>query len=558
MRYLAIMIAMNVNSLHLEIQRHRQNHYGLLRTTYWDKNEKKVKHSSHGRLTGLSYEKLKLIQAALKGEVRLTTDNDIPKACDSKEYGASFAALQLAKHLELDKAIYSKPNEQWVKDCLAMIVGRLIYAGSKLSLSNRYKDTALWELCGVEGIIEVEEHCYASMDRLLERQKAIQQKLAKNHFNGNALVLYDITSSYVEGEYKESNIVRFGYNRDHKRGYEQVVIGLICTSDGCPVGVEVFPGNTKDETTVINKITELQKTYGVEELIFVGDRGMITKANLEKVKNTHGLNTISALTHPQIKELLTRKVIQLDLFDEKDIVEIIDPDDPKLRYCLCCNPGSAKRETETRNALLTKTIDGLTKIAASKRKATTEEISARVGKLLSGTKMNKFITWEVRDKKLNWSLNEELVATEQLLDGCYIVVSDVPPEKMRSQEVVASYKKLSLVEKAFRNLKTVQLEVRPVYHKTDDRIRCHVFICMLAYYLQWHMIQLLQSLFKADGKHQDRFWTFENVIERLKSIRREEINVAGAICKIVTEPDDDQIKILGLLKIKLHSHKVEK
>lgn len=396
------------------------------------------------------------------------------------------------------------------------------------------------------------------MYRLLERQKAIQQKLAKKHFNGNALVLYDITSSYLEGEYKESSIVRFGYNRDHKRGYEQVVIGLICTAEGCPIGVEVFPGNTKDETTVINKITELQKTYGVEELIFVGDGGMITRANLEKVKSTHGLNTISALTHPQIKELLTRKVIQLDLFDEKNIIEIIDPDNPKLRYCLCCNQESAKRESKTRSALLTKTMDGLTKIAASKRKATTEEISARVGKLLSGTKMNKFITWEVRDKKLNWSLNEELVATEQLLDGCYIIVSDVPQEKMLSQEVVASYKKLSLVEKAFRNLKTVQLEVRPVYHKTDDRIRCHVFICMLAYYLQWHMIQLLQPLFKADGKHQDRFWTFENVIERLKSLRREEINVAGATCKIVSEPDDDQAKILDLLKIRLHSHKMEK
>jgi len=172
--------------------------------------------------------------------------------------------------------------------------------------------------------------------------------------------------------------------------------------------------------------------------------------------------------------------------------------------------------------------------------------------------MNKFITWEVRDKKLDWSLNEELLATEQLLDGCYIIVSNVPQEKMRAQEVVASYKKLSLVEKAFRNLKTVQLEVRPVYHKTDDRIRCHVFICMLAYYLQWHMTQLLQPLFKADGKYQDRFWTFENVIERLKSIRREEINVAGATCKIVTEPDEDQIKILGLLKVKPHSHKMEK
>jgi len=549
---------MSKGRLHLEIQRHRQNCYGLLRTTYWDKKDKKVKHSSHGRLTGLNHDTLKLIQAALKGDVRLTTDADTPHAHNSKEYGASFAIMQLAKELELDKTIYSKPQQQWVKDCLAMVVGRLVYAGSKLSLSNRYRDTALWELCGIESEVDVEKHCYASMDRLLERQKAIQKKLAEKHFDGNALVLYDITSSYFEGEYDESHIVKFGYNRDRKRGREQMVIGLICTSKGCPIGIEVFPGNTKDETTVVDKITEVQKLYKISEVIFVGDRGMLTRANLEKVKNVNGLNTISALTHPQMKELLYRNVIQLDLFDEKNIVEIIDPDNPKQRYCLCQNPESAKRETKTRNALLEKTREGLEKIATSKRKSTVEKISARVGKLLSKTKMGKYITWKVSRKKLHWSLNEDLVDIEELLDGCYIISSDVPAEKMESYEIVASYKKLTLVEKAFRNLKTVQLEVRPVYHKTDDRIRCHVFICMLAYYLQWHMTQKLQHLFSKDGTHKNRFWTFENVIERLKSIRREEVHVAGTSCKIITDPDSDQLKILNLLNVKLHSHKREK
>jgi transposase len=549
---------MNKGSLHLEIQRHRQNCYGILRTTYWDKKEKKIKHSSHGRLTGLNYNILKLIQAALKGEARMSTAADIPHASNTKEYGACFTALQLAKELELDKAIYSKPQQQWVKDCLAMIVGRLVYAGSKLSLSNRHKDTSLWELCGVDGAIDVEKHCYASMDRLLERQKAIQQKLAAKHFDGNALVLYDITSSYFEGEYDKSQIVKFGYNRDQKRGHEQMVIGLICTSEGCPIGVEVFPGNTKDETTVIDKITEIQQAYKISEIIFVGDRGMVTKANLNKVRDTKGLNTISALTHPQIKELLSRKVIQIDMFDEKNIVEIIDPDNPERRYCLCRNVETGIRETSTRNALLVKTVEGLKKITASKRKATTEQISARVGKLLSKTKMGKYISWKVHDGKLQWSLNEELVDTEQLIDGCYIITSDVPLKKMAAQEIVASYKKLTLVEKAFRNLKTVQLEVRPVYHKTDDRIRCHVFICMLAYYLQWHMLQRLQPIFDSDGEHKKRFWTFENVIERLKSIRREEISVAGTTCKIITDADEDQIKILDLLNVKLHSHKREK
>jgi transposase len=535
--------------LHLEIHKRKGTPTGLLRTSFRENGQ--VKHTTHGRITGLPYERLKLIQAALRGMVVHVDSEEAPKLRNSKEYGASFAALQLARELELDKTIYSKPQQQWVKDCLAMIVGRLVYAGSKLSLSNRHKDTALWELCGVDGAVDVEKHCYASMDRLLERQKAIQQKLAGKHFDGNALVLYDITSSYFEGEYEESQIVKFGYNRDRKRGHEQMVIGLVCTSEGCPIGIEVFPGNTKDETTVVGKITEIQKAYKVTELIFVGDRGMVTKANLEKVKDTKGLNTISALTHPQIKELLSRKVIQMELFDERNIVEIIDPDNTERRYCLCRNPESAKRETQTRNALLAKTKEGLEKISSSKRKATIEQISARVGKLLSKTKMNKYISWEVKDERLQWSLNEDLVDTEQLIDGCYIITSDVPPEKMKAQEIVASYKKLTLVEKAFRNLKTVQLEIRPVYHKTDDRIRCHVFICMLAYYIQWHMAQRLQSLFATDGKHEKRFWTFENVIERLKSIRREEVCVASTVCKTVTQLDTDQKQIFKLLKIKL-------
>jgi len=535
--------------LHLEIQKQGNNCYGLLRTTY--REEGKFKHTTHGHIKGLSFPQLKLVQAALQGKAVALDSDKAPKTKNSKEYGASAAILELSKELGLDKAIYSRPSEQWVKDALAMIVGRLIYAGSKLALSNRYKDTALWELCGIEGDVDVDEHCYEAMDRLLERQGAIQKKLAAKHFDGKALVLYDITSSYFEGEYLESLIVKFGYNRDQKRGHEQMVIGLICNSQGCPIAVEVFPGNTKDESTVVAKIQELKVTYNIEELIFVGDRGMVTQANINKVKGTKGLNMISALTHPQIKDLLEKKVIQTSLFDEHNIIEVLDPEDPKRRYCLCYNPSSAKRETKTRDALLEKTRNELNKIANSKRKATSQQVSARVGKLLAQTKMGKFVDWKVWGGKLKWSFNDDLIDTESLMDGCYIIVTDVPPEKLSSREVVLSYKKLTLVETAFRNLKTVQLEVRPVYHKTDDRIRCHVFLCMLAYYLQWHMTQRLQPLFESDGKHKYRFWTFENVIERLKSIRREEIHVAGTICKAVTQLDNDQTRILKLLQVKL-------
>lgn len=535
--------------LHLEIQKYGQTYSGLIRTTFREGG--KIKHTTHGRIKDKSYEELKLLQAAFRGDAIIKSSPGAHKITESKEYGASYAALQLAKELQLDKAIYSKPTEQWVKDCLAMIVGRLVYSGSKLSLSHRCKDTALWELCGVQGEVDVDKHCYEAMDRLLQRQGAIQENLARRHLRNGALVLYDITSSYFEGQYEDSEIVAFGYNRDGKRGHEQMVIGLLCSSEGCPVALEVFPGNTQDAATVVNKIAELQKTYGIQEIIFVGDRGMVTRANYEKVKDIEGLSTISALTHRQIVELLNRKVIQVDIFDEKHIVEVIDPDNTGQRYCLCRNPKSAERETRTRKALLDVTRTALEKISQSKRKGTPEAIGKRVGKVFAKTKMEKFVQWEVKEGCLLWSFKEDKVYAEQLLDGCYIINTDVPAELMDKQEIVASYKKLALVEQAFRNLKTVQLEIRPVYHKTDDRIRCHVFLCMLAYYIQWHMNQRLKPLFQSDGKNKYRRWTFENVIERLKSVRREIVTVEDTNCRVVSTPDEEQKRILDLLKVTL-------
>jgi hypothetical protein len=223
---------------------------------------------------------LKMIQLAL-------ADKAIPKdkkskTLSSKEYGASHAFLTLIHQTGLDKMIYSRPNEQWVKDIQAMIIGRLVYAGSKLHLSNTYKDSALWELCGVEGKADVEAHCYLPMDRLLERQKAIQKQLVKKHLSKGTLIMYDITSSYMEGDYAHSEIVMNGYNRDLKKGHEQICIGLLCNEDGCPVVVEVFPGNTQDADTVMQKLHELRQVYGVEDILFVGDRGMITPIQLQK------------------------------------------------------------------------------------------------------------------------------------------------------------------------------------------------------------------------------------------------------------------------------------
>lgn len=534
--------------LHLEIQRHRTHAYGLIRSSY--REDGKVKHTTHGRLTGMSLIQLKLIQAAFQQDVVPTDSPGSLEVTASREYGASRAVLALAKDLGLDRMIYSR-REPWVDHALAMIAGRLIYAGSKLALTHQQKNTALWDLCGVQGGVEVDEHCYAAMDRLLSRQTSIEKKLAERHLKNGRLVLYDITSSYFEGAYEGSEIVLFGYNRDGKRGHEQMVIGLVCNEDGCPVGVEVFPGNTQDASTVPEKIAQIRQIYGIQEIIFVGDRGMVTQASAEKIKGIEGLNTISALTHRQIVGLLERKVIQTELFDERKVVEVIDPERPERRYELCRNPQSARRETATRQKLLDVTRQALDRIAQSKRAASAERIGVRVGRVLQQYKMGKFVRWEVQDGRLVWHFDEAHIAEEMLQDGCYIISTDVRADRMDAGQVVKSYKKLQMVERAFRNLKTVTLEVRPVFHKTDDRIRAHVFLCMLAYYLQWQMQQRLQPLFEEDGEGKQRAWTFSSVIERLATIRKQTIRQAGVDFSVISTPEPDQQRILDLLGVRL-------
>ena len=260
------------------------------------------------------------------------------------------------------------------------------------------------------------------------RQSAIHRTLAARQLQDGHLVLYDITSSYFEGAYTQSDIVAFGYDRDGKRGHEQMVIALLCSGEGCPVGVEVFAGNTQDASTVPEKIAQLQRQYGLKEIIFVGDRGMITKTVAHKNKGIEGLHTISALTHRQIVELLERKVIAAELFDEGQIVQVFDPEEPKRRYCLCRNPQTAGRKGKTRERLLERTRAEFDKIAGSKRRANAKTLGARVGRVLERSKMGKFVRWDVLDGRLSWSFDQDKIVAEKLFDGSYIVSGEVPKE----------------------------------------------------------------------------------------------------------------------------------
>jgi transposase len=556
-------------ALHLEIQRRDTTPVGILRSTFRDPVDGRIRHSQHGRLTGLPLPTLELIQATLRGEVILKSDPNSLRILHSREFGASDALVRLARDIGLDRDLYSRPSEPWVKDCLAMIISRVIEARSKLALSQSGSFSCLWELCGVDGPVDVNKNCYESMDRLLERQAAIQKNLATRRLSPGpqaTLVLYDITSSYFEGEYAGCDLVQFGYNRDGKRGHEQVVIGLITDAVGCPISVEVFPGNTQDASTVEEKIRELRHQYGVENLVFVGDRGMVTSSNEEKLKalpEGEGLQIISALTHREIVQMLAKTNSQPELFDSTNVVEISDPEDPTRRYCLCRNPLNQERESRTRDELIARAEKDLARIAATalrsqvtKSPASPELIGSRVGKALEKTKMGKYFTWSVEEGGLlSWTRDQSRVEADAALDGCYVIKTTVAATQMDKDTVVKTYKSLSQVEQAFRNMKRVSLEMRPMWHKTEDRIRAHVFICMLAYYLQWHMKDRLAPIFEEQARRlkegslqpKERQWTLAHVVSTMAAQQSNRVSLSGHEFTQVTEPSQEHQRILQLL-----------
>ena len=522
----------------------------LIRETY--REDGKIKHRTIANVSKLPAEHLRQLKSNLAGKGGNVNLDDLEHG-RSYEYGASYAFMQLARDLGLDKMIFSQ-KEQWREDVLAMIVGRLTYQGSKLSLTNMYADTALWALAGHEPGVrpEVETHCYAPLDELLARKSKIERKLAGKHLQDGCVILYDMTNCWFEGEYKDSEYVVFGKAKGGKVGYKQIAIGLLTDKYGCPVGVEIFKGSDSDQTTVLGEVKKLSKEYGFKDIIFTGDRGMLTQKRINEVTES-SYNTVTALTHPQIKALIEKDNIQPDLFDEKNIIEVLDCDKENIRYMLCKNENTMRDERETRNGLIEKVKQELTKKASVTKTRDKLKVAASIGRLFEKRKVGKFFDWNVGDKgELTWSLKENIVEQEERLDGCYVIRTDVAKDKLNTLEVVETYRNLQKVEQAFKNLKTVMLELRPMYHKTDDRLKAHIFMVSLAYYIQWHALQRLKPLFEADGKFEDKRWTFEIVVKRLKSIRLTETLVAGIVVKnCVSKPDEEQQKILDLLKVKL-------
>ena len=521
-------------ALHFEIMPGKNQPSGYIRNSY--REDGKIKHQTVSRINGLSMERLLAMKAAFDGDVIKRDDIIIS---EGREYGASNLLYRLSKRIGLDKMIYSR-SEPWVRDALAMIIGRVVYQGSKLSLSKIPQISCLWEICGIsEKDINVDKHCYDSMDRLFARQKQIQKKLAAKHLKTGSVILYDITSSYLEGEYEYSKLSRYGYNRDRKRGKKQIVIALICAKDGCPIAVEVFPGNTNDGATLQAKVAEIKDKYGIGRFIIVGDRGMLTQKN---INTCDGIDTITALTHSAMKTLCEEKNVQLSLFDENTTTEVILPDEPCARYALRLNPKRRENERETRAAVIEKTQTELEKIAVPKRKTDAKTLAARAAKVFAKYKTEKYFIWDVLDMKIIYSVKQDIVRNEEKYDGLYVIRSSVQSDVMSIHEIAEAYKSLINVEQAFRNMKTVQLEIRPVYHRTDDRIKAHVFICMLAYYLFWHMNKALAPLY---AQHPE--YTRSSVLDKMKALQKVKLTVAGTQTFTVAKPSDTQLYIQNLI-----------
>ena len=445
------------------------------------------------------------LRVLLKGGVAVADPAEAFEILRSLPHGHVHATLGCLKSLGLPRLLASRRSRE--RDLVvALIVTRIIDPRSKLAtargLCSQTQFHSLSEQLGIGSAGSQE--LYSAMDWLGQRQNRIEKKLASRHLGGSTLVLYDVTSTYFEGN--RCPLVQRGYSRDGKKDKSQIVFGLLVTPEGCPVAIEAFSGNTADPSTLRSQIQKLRQRFGLQHLVMVGDRGLITQARIREELRPLQLDWITALRAPQIRQLVNRGDLQLSLFDEKDLAEIESPDYPAERLIVCRNPLLAYRRASKREQLLEATQQELDKIVQATERpqralAGKDKIALRVGKVLQRYKMGKHFQLEITEECFNYRRKQEAIEREAALDGIYVVRSSLTPQQMTASDLVRSYKRLSVVEQAFRSFKTVDLKVRPIYHRLEDRVRAHLFLCMLAYYVQWHMRQKLAPvLFQDEDK----------------------------------------------------------
>ncbi len=479
----------------------------LLRESYREAG--KVKKRTLLNLSDWPHERIAGFKALLKGGTVIPRDQDAITIIRSLPHGHVDAALGTARKIGLDRLLGPKPAPAQAggnrcRDLiLALVVGRILDPGSKLAAARALSpDTAASSL-GEQlalGVVD-EDELYGALDWLAVRQPAIEAALAKRHLSGGTLVLYDVSSSYLEG--RCCPLAQFGYSRDGKRGKLQIVYGLLCASDGCPVAIEVFAGSTADPTTLTSQVTKLKERFALDHVVLVGDRGMITQARISKDIKPAGLDWITALRAPAIKALLEGGALQMSLFDDRDMAGITSPEFPGERLIVCRNRALAGERARKREDLLAATERDLARIAAAvarKRQPLRgkAEIGLAIGAVLDKHKMAKHFALDITDTSFSFARKTDEITVEAALDGLYVVRTSLPAAALDDTATVRSYKSLSLVERAFRCIKTVDLQIRPVHHWLADRVRAHVFLCMLAYYLEWHMRQRLAPMLYDD------------------------------------------------------------
>jgi hypothetical protein len=476
----------------------------LLRESYRD--GKTVRKRTLLNLSDWPTEHIEGLRGVLKGgvvipagQVALTVERSLP-------HGHVAAVLGMARAIGLDRLLgpsnSREPNRP--RDLvMSMIVSRVIAPTSKLATAKALDPATAASSLGAElALSEVDEdELYAALDGLHERQGVIEAGLAKQHLRGGTLVLYDVSSSYVEG--RCCPLAKRGYNRDGKKGKAQIVYGLLCAADGCPVAIEVFEGNTGDPKTVARQVAKLKKRFALDHVVLVGDRGMITQARIDEDLRPAGLDWITALRAPALQGLVGGGYLQMSLFDERDLAAVTSPDFPGERLIVCRNPDLARERARKREDLLAATERDLGKIAASTVRETrplrgAAKIGLAVGAVFDKHKMAKHFDLTISEARFAYARKTAQIAEEAALDGLYAVRTSLPEETLDDAATVRAYKSLSMVERAFRCLKTVDLRIRPIHHWLEERVRAHVFLCMLAYYVEWNMRTRLAPMLYDD------------------------------------------------------------
>jgi transposase len=529
-------------------------------------------------------EQVETLRRVLKGE-KLVAPQDSLQIVRSLPHGHVAAVLGTLRQLKLPEML-DRRSSRCRELVVAMIGARVLDPQSKLATARGLNAETASDSLGVTlGIGNVDEDdLYEAMDWLLPRQQGIEQQLAKRHLTGGSLVLYDLTSTYFEG--RQCPLGKLGYSRDERSGNPQIVIGLLTDAGGCPVAVEVFEGNTADPATVAEQVEKLRTRFGLEQMILVGDRGTLTSARIrEELKPEEQLHWISALRSPQIVALAKSEALQLSLFDTRDLVEFEDPQYPGERLIGCRNPLLAEERSRKRGELLDATEARLKQIVARTQRAKRplrgkDKIALAVGKALGRYKMGKHFQLQIRDEGFSYERDQQSMEREAALDGIYVLRTSVPTTRLSAQETVQAYKRLSGVERAFRSLKSIDLKIRPIHHRLADRVRAHVLLCMLAYYVEWHMRERLAPLLfddpqpatgeamrksvvapaqrspqaedKARRKKTDNglpVHSFQTLLKDLQTIARNTVQMGPASFEMITTPTPFQQHALTLLGV---------